>query len=217
MIYHHIPWNKNKCIGTAYNEILALYKDEDWVTVMDADAMHTTNEWYKELEEAIAKYPNAMGFGCRSNRLRTIQQTVIGVDIDNHDIFYHRKIGGWLANKFKNHVTPHFNKDQAGQFTGLWFAFNVGFMRKIGGFYVSGNQQSTDNIFHKNIVDAGKEFYILDAVYVYHWYRADSEYDHYTQTRKYLEKFFCDNFKITKNVKHIKVDENNSSFDFEIL
>jgi hypothetical protein len=96
MIYHHIPWNKKKCIGTAYNEILSLYKDEDWVTVIDADAMHTTNEWYKELEAAILKYPNAMGFGSRSNRLRTVQQMVMGVDIDNHDMFYHRRIGGVL-------------------------------------------------------------------------------------------------------------------------
>ena len=44
-----------------------------------------------------------------------------------------------------------------------------------------------------------------------------NEYYHYMQTRKHLQKFFCDNFKITKNVKHIQVDANNSSFDFEIL
>ena len=217
MIYHHIPWNKNKCIGTAYNEILSLYKDEDWVTVIDADAMHTTNEWYKELEAAILKYPNAMGFGCRSNRLRSVQQMVMGVDIDNHDMFYHRRIGGVLASKFKDQATPHFDKDHAGHFTGLWFAFNVGFMKKIGGFYKSGNQQLTDNVFHKAIVDAGKEFYILDAVYVYHWYRADNEYDDFMPTRKSMQKAFYDNFKITRNVKYKMKTENTADVSLELI
>ena len=217
MIYHHIPWNKKKCIGTAYNEILALYKNEDWVTVMDSDAMHTTNEWYKELEASIEKFPNAMGFGCRSNRLRTVQQMVMGVDIDNHDMFYHRRIGGVLASKFKNHVTPHFNKDHAGHFTGLWFAFNVGFMRQIGGFHVSGDQTLVDNWFHKKIVDAGKEFYILDAVYVYHWYRADNEYDDYMPTRKSMQKAFYDNFKITQNVKYTMKDERSADVTLELI
>jgi hypothetical protein len=217
MIYHHIPWNKKKCIGTAYNEILAIYKDEDWVTVMDADAMHTTNEWYKELEASIERYPNAMGFGCRSNRLRAVQQMVMGVDIDNHDMFYHRRIGGVLANKFKNHTTPHFNKENAGHFTGLWFAFNVGFMRKIGGFYVSGDQTLVDNMFHKMIVDAGKEFYILDAIYVYHWYRADNEYPDYMSTRKTMQKAFYDNFKITQNVKYTMKDEKSADVTLELI
>ena len=122
-----------------------------------------------------------------------------------------------MLNKFKNHATPHFNKENAGHFTGLWFAFNVGFMRKMGGFYISGDQTLVDNVFHQTIINAGKEFYILDAVYVYHWYRADNEYPDYMSTRKTMQKAFYDNFKITQNVKYTMKDEKSADVSLELL
>jgi hypothetical protein len=186
MIYHHIPWSTNKCIGTAYNQILHKHKDEDWVTVIDADAMHTTNDWYQELEQAIQKFPKAKGFGSRTNRVRSLNQLLSGIDLDNHDISYHRKLGAYMMKSFKGQVTPHFDTKYAGHFSGLWFAFHVGTIKQLGGFYESGSQQLTDNYFHANIINNGYEFYILDSVYVYHWYRADNEYSQFQPVKKTL-------------------------------
>lgn len=201
MIYHHIPWNKNKCIGTAYNEILKIHKNEDWVTVMDADAMHTTNDWYEELENAIQKFPKAKGFGSRTNRARSLNQLLSGIDLDNHDISYQRKLGAYMAKSFKGQVTPHFDKQYAGHFSGLWFAFHVGTMKEINGFYTSGSQQLTDNYFHANLLEQGHEFYILDSIYVYHWYRANEEYPQFQPIKKTLTERQFNGVRLVSEVK----------------
>lgn len=200
MIYHHIPWSTNKCIGTAYNQVLRKHNDEDWITFIDADAMHTTNDWYKELEDAIQKYPNAKGFGSRTNRVGSPDQLLVGIDLDNHDIHYHRKIGAHMSKTFKGKVSSLFDKRKAGYFSGLWFAFHVGTMKQLGGFYESGSQRLTDNHFHATIINNGYEFYILDSIYVYHWYRADHEYPQFQPLKKTLMDMQFNGIRLMKFV-----------------
>ena len=198
MIYTHIAWTPGtKCQGKNYNEVLKIHKDDDWLAFIDSDAMMMTDKtWYEQLEHAIQTYPNAKGFTCRTNRVNSIPLLVEGVDPDIHDIRYHKKIGDYMENRFYKKVTSHFNKKYAGHFSGMWFAVHVGTMKSLGGFYESGNLSKTDNRIHIDLIEAGHEFYILDGVYCYHYYRPENEWDYYKKgTRKLQEHFSTINLK----------------------
>jgi hypothetical protein len=200
MIYTHIAWTPGtKCQGDNYNTVLDLHKDEDWIAFIDSDAMIiNTGTWYEQLEWAIKEYPKAKGFTCRTNRVNSFPQLVRNIDVYNHDILYHKRVGDYLSQKYYKHVTPHFNKKYAGHFSGMWFCVHVGTIRKLGGFYKSGGLSLTDNIIHKALIENKHEFYILDGMYVYHYYRPGNEWDYYKNgTKKFQEHAMNINFELT--------------------
>ena len=191
MIYTHIAWTPGtKSMAENYKPIFEMHRDEDWVCIIDSDAMMITDRtWYAQLEHAIQKYPKAKGFTCRTNRVNSIPQLIEGVDPDNHDIKYHKKVGEYMENRFYKKVTPHFDKKYGGHFSGMWFALHVGTMKEIG-FYDSGNLSMTDNAIHKWLIEAGHEFYVLDGIYCYHYYRPENEWDYYKKGTKELQEHF---------------------------
>ena len=89
-IWTHITWSpKGKCIGSGYNEALSQHDDNDWLAVIDHDAMFTTGNWYQQMQHVIKENPQCKGLTARVNRMGTKEQMILGVDPNNLDYAYH--------------------------------------------------------------------------------------------------------------------------------
>lgn len=198
MIYTFIPYSKNQDkpnLGEAYNSFMSLLpNDDDWACFIDHDAMFTTYNWFKQLTEIISKYPNAGCFTAMTNRvgnpyqvlnsqLEIIEQCEIGerrkkhlelleLNHSNHDIKYHRKIGEELY-KNKNCVVSEI--DSKHLLSGVLLLVNKKVWKEIPfreGFL------DVDNFFHKDCIQKGYKVYLIEGVYVYHWYRGNGDSTH---------------------------------------
>ena len=195
-IWTHVAWDNTgeKDLGKAYNACLNEHADEDWVAFLDHDAIFTTNDWYLQLQQIIKDNPNCKGICSRVNRMNTLEQMVVGIDLYNFDYGYHRNVGKFLATKYKNQSKIIKKK---GHMSGVFFAVNVGVMKKLGGCVETGRQLGTDNLTQAKIIDAGYEFRIANGIYVFHWYRAESPYEHAKHSLQQLEIAHYNSIRLT--------------------
>jgi GT2 family glycosyltransferase len=195
-IWTHIAWDYTgqKDLGKAYNACLNEHSDEDWVAFLDHDAIFTTDDWYLQLQEIIKNNPNCKGICSRVNRMNTLEQMVVGIDPYNFDYSYHRNLGKFLANKYKNESKIIKNKNHM---SGVFFAVNVGVMKKLGGCAETGEQLGVDNLTQAKIIEAGYEFRVANGIYVFHWYRADKPYEHSKNTLQQLEAAHYNSIRLT--------------------
>ena len=189
-IWTHIAWDDTgkRCMGTAYNAVLNQHSDNDWLAIIDHDAMFTIYDWYTQLQHVIKNNPKAKAFTARVNRMATVEMMVLGVDPHNHDISYHRKLGKHLSNKYWGQTTSHSKPENAGHFSGTFLCVHIGTIKKLGGFPINHETLGQDNLIHKLILDAGHEFHVCNGIYIYHWYKADNPYDHSIKTIDALEE-----------------------------
>ena len=186
-IWTHVAWDNTgqKDLGKAYNDCINQHKDDDWVAFIDHDAMFTTDDWYLQLQEIIKNNPNCKGLAARVNRMATQEQMVFRVDPNNFDYAYHRRVGKFLATKYKNQSQLI---KTAGHMSGVFFALHVGTIKKLGGCAETGKQLQADNLTQAKIVNAGYEFRVCNGIYVFHWYRFDNPYPHSKSTMEELEQ-----------------------------
>lgn len=176
MIHTCIPYcpkEQGQDLGWAYNNFMKTLGDDDWACFLDHDAMFTTKDWYHQLEEIIAKYPNTGVFTAKTNRIGNIPQLVPNVNKNNHNMFYHRNIGKILQERHRLEVTP---SDAANPLSGVVILISKRVWDDIGG--CKSGFLSVDNDIHKRCLDNGHEAFIMDGVYTYHWYRADGDLSH---------------------------------------
>lgn len=77
MIYKFQPFSVTKELGKEYNAHCALVPDdEDWILILDYDAMVLDPRAYAIMEKAIAKYPGTEVFGCFTNRVGYAHQRI---------------------------------------------------------------------------------------------------------------------------------------------
>lgn len=77
MIFYFSPFSTTKEIGNAYNAHCAMVPNaEDWICIMDYDAMILCPETFKVIEAAIARYPDTAIFGALTNRISYGQQRI---------------------------------------------------------------------------------------------------------------------------------------------
>lgn len=193
MIYTHIAYAQSECgenIGCAYNKIMeSVPHDDDWVCFLDHDAMFTTDDWTPQLQHIINKNKDIGAFGARTNRVGYSWQLVGNIDIDNHDIEYHRKIGKHLQSMYYDQLSPGATFEipnskvskfsgsliNEPRFSGTLILVKKKIWSKIGGFKEEGFLEVDDD-FRKRLSDNKIKFAIMDGVYVYHWYRANAPY-----------------------------------------
>ena len=46
-------WDEDRNLGKGYNDAINQHPDEDWVAVIDHDAMFTTMDWYTQLQDVL--------------------------------------------------------------------------------------------------------------------------------------------------------------------
>lgn len=201
MIYTNIPYapeQKNGNLGFAYNKFMDLLpSNEDWACFLDHDAMFTTRDWYSQIENIIKKYPDIGAFGARTNRINSTYQLVGNIDIHNHDIFYHRKIGEHIQKKYYDDLFIADKKTAQKGFSGVVILIKKSQWLEIGGFKEGFND--VDNNLRWSLEGINKSIYIMNGVYVYHWYKANNPYS------RCLKKF--------KVIDNKYKQENRHSFD----
>ncbi len=233
MIYTHIAYAPTDCkknIGCAYNKFMEILpSDDDFACFIDHDAMFTTNDWYPQMNSIVEKNPNIGAFGCRTNRNGHTFQLVGNIDINNHDISYHRKIGSYVQKKYYDdlfciHCDENSNKgeyrsgntDQPG-FSGTLILLKKSAWKKMGKFQIdefvhtdaSGSEKVTDGFLHvdsefrKRLAKHHIPFSIMNGIYVYHWYRADDPYPHTADSLKKLDDDFAKNNKTNFDLNKI--------------
>lgn len=175
MIHTYIPYapkDKKLNLGWAYNNFMEMVNDEDWVLFLDHDATFTTRNWYDQIENIINNNPQYGAFSCLTNRIGQPIQRLGGVDPNNHDISYHRKIGSTLQGQNNTQVVEFPNN----QLSGVVILTNKNTWKKIGGF--KEGFLGVDNTFHKDCTDNNIKVGLMIGFYVYHWYRGDGDKSH---------------------------------------
>jgi len=169
MILTCIPYSPDGNLGRAYNEFMRRLEPGDWGCFIDHDAMFTTKQWYQQLEQAIATHPDAGVFTGITNRIGNPDQLRTGLPLlgSPHDIRYHRFIGEDLRHRMVARDVTHSER----LISGVVLCLSRYTWARIGGF--KDGFLGVDNQLHRDIRDAGKRVYILEGLYVYHWYRAE--------------------------------------------
>lgn len=205
MIYTHIayaPENLGKNIGEAYNMFMEMLpSDEDWACFLDHDAMFTTPDWYHQLNDIIMKNPTLEAFGARTNRLNSTYQLVGNIDVHNHDISYHRKIGKHLQTKHSDDLFVIDKKTAQIGFSGVLILLKKSAWKKINGFKTEGFNH-VDNDLRYRLEEYNIPFHIMNGVYVYHWYKADDPYERCREKLEAIDRKYKqenkNNFQLSK-------------------
>ena len=171
MIYNFVayaPGDKEN-LGNTYNQYMSLVGDDGWACFLDHDAMFTTEDWYKQLENIIAENPEYDLFSACTNRVGNPGQRIAGLD-ETHDIMYHRGIGKRLQSQGGTDVNDVTNSHCI---SGVVMIVSKKAWKKVGGF--KAGFLGVDNDFHQRIAKAGLKVGVAKGLYVYHYYRADGK------------------------------------------
>lgn len=165
MIHTFVPFDLDRNLGGAYNSCMELIGENDWAVFLDHDAMFTTREWFRQITEAVAFQPDAMFVGM-CNRIAAPWQQ-IGPK-DNHDIAVHRAFGKERL-KERTLLNITFTKGAGGV---VQVVSKRGW-RNAGG-YLPG-MFCVDHMMQFGHRKAGREVWMIDGLYLYHWRRAHGD------------------------------------------
>jgi hypothetical protein len=171
LILTAIPYDDERNLGKAYNQVMELLPEDGWAVLLDHDAMFTTPEWHRQISSVIAQRPEGC-FTVKTNRIKCpYQQTAIDgvmVDIKNHDYLYHRQIGAKLLdNKNLTDVTDDREP------SGLVFVMSKQAWRDAGGF--AEGLHYVDRTMWLALKLSGRRIYLIEGLYVYHYHRGGGE------------------------------------------
>jgi GT2 family glycosyltransferase len=164
-----IAYDVEKNLGRAYNDIMVRLFPGDWAAFLDADAMWTTRVWYRQILEAIAKYPDAGLFAAVTNRIGRKTQIPAGAPA-GHDILEHYAFGKKQLEKYGSTVK---DVTHDSPISGVVMCMGRETWGRIKGF--KPGFFGVDNRAHLDVRQAGLKVYLLPGLYVYHLYRADGE------------------------------------------
>jgi GT2 family glycosyltransferase len=176
MIYYTVPFDSSKNIGKYYNSFLEKLDNEDWACFIDADTIFTTYDYGVIIENAVKKYPQVGAFTCYTNRVACQWQIAPGVDVSSNDMAYHRKFGENLKDKFGENSIDVTDKPRLEVMSGFFFMLKKSTWLKIGKFPENG-MLGIDNALHWNIQNAGEKLFLIQGLYLYHWYRNGNKKD----------------------------------------
>lgn len=163
MLFTMMPFSTEMNLGKAYNEAIALLPEDAWACFLDHDAIWTTREWYRQIEEAIRTVPDAGALTACTNRIAPPWQQV--GDRDNHDMARHRRFG---AARLK--VRTLLDVTDTKGMGGVVMVISKRAWKLAGGF-VDGIL-CVDHHMHFALRDLGLKIWLIEGLYVYHWRRA---------------------------------------------
>ena len=174
MIYYSIPYSTEKNIGRYYNDFMQILpNDNDFACFVDGDTIFTTPHYGHTINEVVNRYPKIGCFTCMTNRVYFKKQVVSDIDYESNDMKYHRDIGNTLQTVYgslcKDITEPLVEKEKERYFSGCMIMLQKKLWKKIGGF--KDGILGVDNELHKSIIEAKEKIYLMQGVYIYHWYR----------------------------------------------
>lgn len=175
-IFYFTPFSQEKDIGKAYNEYMRLIPNStDYVCFVDADAMFLTYTYGNQIHDIIKKYKNIRLFTCITNRINCKFQQA-KVNKFNNDIAYHRALATEYQEQQYDNCSDVTNK---GLMSGVLILLQKSLWEQVGGFLENGTMLGVDNSIHKKTKDIGEKVYLMNGVYIYHWYRGGGkDYSH---------------------------------------
>jgi len=179
MIYTFIPYSLTKNLGAEYNKFMSLLpNDDDFAVLLDHDTMITDYNWYKRLVEYTEIYPECGCFIGRANRLGCLWQRTFDEDTKewrNNDIKFHRKYAEKLIKRHPE-VLDVSNVDPGDVMGGVLILIKKSLWIKAGGFK-EGDILGVDNDMHWKLQKLKEKVYMMQSIYLYHWYRGGNRED----------------------------------------
>ena len=166
----YCPKSEGQNLGFAYNELIDRLREDDWACFIDHDACFTTIDWYTQLEEITAQLNEPCVLTATTNRVGSHWQRVAGVDPDNHSMDYHRRFGKSIQSAARGALRDVTHESLM---SGVVILLSKKTWLELGGF--ADGFLGVDNAIHQAARDHGYPVYLMEGVYVYHWYRADVE------------------------------------------
>lgn len=169
MIYKFQPFSTTKNLGEEYNQHCKLVpRDDDWILILDYDAMILTPKTYQVIEKAIQNKPDTEIFGAMTNRVGYSFQRIHDKLDDDSDIRNHIKIAEQMAVRF-----PAGECKDVKSVAGFFMLFRKSYWKKhpfqekiidnLGHFF--------DYNFCRPAHKAGLPIRVIRGAYVWHSYR----------------------------------------------
>jgi GT2 family glycosyltransferase len=169
MIHTGIPFSTAMNLGAAYNAFMDRLAPDDWACLLDHDAIWTTREWYKQLEEVTRAVPDAgMVTALQSRGWQKWQIGAPEKHANNHDMAYHRTRGKELLG-----VRTLLDVTETSGIAGVVMLISKRSWEAVGGF--ADGMYCVDHAMHFALARAGRRVYVHEGVYVYHWRRANGD------------------------------------------
>lgn len=165
-IYHEV-WDTGHDIARNMDAVMAKADEDEWVVFKDGDSM-----WgpvYHRghiIEKYIEKYPDAGLFTCVTNRIGNPQQVAEGVDMTTDDMRYHFDFGLKTA-KEKCYQAKDVTSDT--KISGILMVVNKRYWEPLKKQGLSG-MAGVDNAIHDMVKTKGGRVYIMEGLYLYHYY-----------------------------------------------
>lgn len=159
---------------------MSLIPEQDYACFMDNDAMLTTYGAPEQLYRIVEKYPECGLFVAMANRIGCIWQRAGNWKSDN--IKEHRIFGERLQKQFYDSVRDVTNERIP--FSGFLILINKRVWKKVGGFKEDGIL-GVDNDMHLRARAAGERIYLMQGLFIFHWYRGGNAHDksHFNSVR----------------------------------
>lgn len=166
VIYYVTPYSLTKNIGEAYNQYMRILpKDRDWLCIMDGDICFLNFDWGHIIQEVVDKLPNAGLISCYTNRISKNKMQLYGED--SADILVHRLIAKKLDAESRGRVLK-INK----KVSGFLMIIQKRTWKEMGGFpAIPGKILDIDGLISRRILGMGKSIYLMEGLYVFHYYR----------------------------------------------
>jgi len=171
MIYYSNPYDTSRCIGKYNNEFLRILpSDDDFACFTDGDTMFTTSNYGSQINDVIKRYPDIEYFTCYTNRLACKEQLAPGIDQESNDMAYHKKIGFTLQTIYGTRCRDITILPGNNYVSACMTMVKKSLWKKIGDFSEKG-MLGIDNDYHRRIIESKEKIYLMEGVYIYHWYR----------------------------------------------
>lgn len=168
MLITAIAYDLERNLGGAYNEIADRLRPDDDCCFLDHDAVFTTRDWFRQLTEAIDRYPDAGLFTAVTNRIGNKEQVAPGAPA-GHDMAAHRAFGQTLLEQHGTAAVDITNRHLVSGVVMCFPKLKASGVRFAAGFF------GVDNEVHRTVRSLGKRIYLLPGCYVQHWYRGAGE------------------------------------------
>lgn len=159
-----------KDYGHAINQFMERLWDDDWAFIVDHDChLETRGAWFRALERAVARFPEA-GFFTPMRFPANTRWLAPKEALKSYDVREHRKLGEELAAKYRDQiedVTDYEKLDGGLPAAGIWLV-SKRVWREVGGYKNGFKQENVDYDFHARVRAAGRRVYLLREVYLFH-------------------------------------------------
>lgn len=170
MLYFFTPYSTEKDIGKAYNQYMSLLpNDDDWAVLMDGDSMFLLPDFGHHIQSIIDKYPDVGLFTCYTNRVGCKEQCYNNILSEDPNILNHKQIALNLQREKRNNI-----KEIKKVISGVVMIVNKKTWEHVGKFPEEMGILSVDNHFSAQILRNRRKIFLMEGVYVLHFYRLDT-------------------------------------------